>query len=214
MSERSKKFKGKIRACRGIARTGGVIAAASMALVSRGYGEALRYQINDHLPPGPEQGYDIDQDGDLDVFFNWDDPIGVQMEGERYSYGGAGNTGWVFLDPMFSHVKGFVADEWIGHTHDNVAARVGYLNLGESGPFYNPPSPLYAGFCFVGPDTLYRYAWAELRVTGTEIAGFELDIIAFGYETEPDSTLQAGRPLIPVPTKSASWGEIKSLYGK
>jgi hypothetical protein len=61
---------------------------------------------------------------------------------------------------------------------------------------------------------LLHYAWAELRVTGSLSEGYGLDVIAFGFETEPDSGITTGRPLIPTPTKSASWGEIKALYDK
>ena len=219
MSKRSKKFKDKIRACRGIVRTGGVVAAASMALVSKGYGVAIRYQVNDHIPPStPQQGYDIDQDGDADVFFDTNEFFSARIEAERESYGGAVATvsGFVFLDPIGMYANGFELDEWVSEigVSSSPIIESAWLNVGPDGEFYNQPAPRYAGFTFAGPDSLLHYGWAELRVTGSDLDGYGLDVIAFGYETDPLLTIQAGRPLVPVPTKPTTWGEIKSKFGK
>lgn len=215
MSKRSKKFKGKIRACQGVARTGGVIAAASIALVSKSYGVAVRYQVNDHIPPGGQQGYDVDQDGVEDVSFDTlIDPTGVQMEAEKRAYGGGEVTCYVFVNQDSVTVKGFAAGDLVGYQLGNYLTESGLLNLFDDGPFYNQPEPRYAGFFFVGPDSLRHNAWAELRVTGSFAEGYGLDVIAFGYETEGDIPLQAGLPYIPIPTKSVSWGQIKAMYGE
>jgi hypothetical protein len=208
MSKRSRKFKGKVHACRSVARTGGIVAVASMAIVSKGYGIGIRYQENDHIPPGEAQrGYDIDQDGDHDIFF---DTIGLMMEAEKRAFGGGEITCHVFTNTGSINVMALSAGEWI----PPAGGADNWGLLGEADDFYNQPSPRYAGFTFLGPDSLEHYGWAELRVTGSLAEGRGLDVVAFGYETEPSTFIQAGLPLVPIATKSVSWGQIKALYGE
>jgi len=46
-------------------------------------------------------------------------------------------------------------------------------------------------------QTTFHWAWAELNVT----SDYDVEVVAFGYETEPDTPIQAG---VPEPNSLAS----------
>ncbi|MHC4215890.1 MAG: hypothetical protein ACYSWP_21280 [Planctomycetota bacterium] len=215
MKKSSKKLKRKLHAYRDIALTGGVVATVSLSLASRLHGEAVSYWVNDHIPPSTtDQGYDIDGDGDDDVYFHTYSSS-VVMEAERDAMGGGCQT-LCFSNILIEGnlVQGLEKGQLV-YVHNksfNISAN---LHSGDSGPFYNQPSPRYAGFNFVraGADSTVN-AWVELVVTGSVAEGLGLNVIAFGYETEPIIGIEAGYPALPVATKNTSWGAIKSLFKK
>lgn len=210
MTERSRKFKAKMRACGTIARAGGVVAAASLAIVSKGYGEALRFQLDDHIPPytpGP-QTYDLDGDGNGDVSFDVSSGFAVFMEAERFSYGGGIYQTCVIIMNESGAAKGHEAGILINNLY-----QAGYSVASLGDEFYAPSSPRYAGFHFVhDPDSTLHMAWMELAVTGTFETGYGLDVIAYGYETDPGVGILTGYPEAPLSVEHATWGEIKALF--
>lgn len=192
MSKRSRRFKAKMQACKGIAKTGGVVAAASMALVSKGYGEVIRVQLGDYIPPDEAAGYDLDGDGDVDVCFYTSNFEGYAptMTSESYAYGGNLYSCFVITDTLSSVATGHEANVFINNMTPPTGRQLAYLE-----DFFNQPSPRYAGFffCNQAADTTFHQAWIELEVTGTPY-NHGLNVIAYGYETHPLVGLFTGRP--------------------
>ena len=213
MKKRSRKLRAKMRACRTVARAGGVMTAASLMLVSKGYSEALRFQVDDNIPPyTPElQGYDLDGDGDSDIYFNVSLGYAVSMEAEKYSYGGGPQQTCAVIVNEFNFVKGHEA----GILINNVDPPAGQSSGPLSDEFTAPSSPRYAGFFFCHEaDSTFHQAWIELEVTGTIETGYGLDVIAYGYETEPDTGILAGYPQTPTSAERSTWSKIKALLGE
>ena len=209
MHNRSKKLKRKIRTCAGLTGSGTLIAAATLGLVSKGYGEIVYLQLDDHISPNSQLGYDIDGDGNIDVNFMtgngslWGLPFaGASMRAEYHMLSGCtfGVCGTVVrYDSLgYSLALPHQAGELIYGSFQDLCYTPGdnpaWLALGSSGPFFEPTSPRYAGFSFVtvAPETLSYNAWAELEVTEPRPGEYELDVIAIGYETEPFVGIEAG----------------------
>jgi hypothetical protein len=181
-----------MQACRGIAQTGGIVAAASMALVSKGYGEVIRVQLDDYIPPDGVAAYDLDGDGDGDITFDTTNYEGYapRMIAETYAYGGASHSCFIIVDSAVL-ATALDANVFINNmSPDTTGQRSGYLDN-----FYNQPSPRYAGFffCNEAADTTLHQAWIELEVTGTA-HNYGLNVIAYGYETEPLAGIFTGQP--------------------
>jgi hypothetical protein len=216
MQHCSRKLKNKIRVCGGITRTGGVIAAASLAVVSKSNGEPVRYKYNQHIPTGTTRSYDINQDGWPDVLFDTTHPLGVHMQMLAWENDTA-FKGLFIVNPWDAGnpTQGMVKGHYYGEIIDLVTPShtVGTMNDGDVGDFFDAHPTRYAGFYFFGPDTLRHAGWAEIRITGPdEFDMYGLDVLAIGYETEPETPIIAGEPLIPVPVEKTSWGRIKALY--
>jgi hypothetical protein len=217
MQHSSRKLKDKIRTCGNITRTGGVIAAASLAVVSKTYGEPIRWQYNDHIPAFSGQGYDVDHDGRDDIYFDTSWSEGVLMQMLAWGNDTVVDVGSIIVNHADTY---YPADMVVGHLFGDPIDLIdqgntsGYLNhMDMEGPFFESTSPRYAGFYFFGPDSVAHNGWAELRVTEPMPFMFELDVIAIGYETEPvDVPIFAGQPLIAVAVEKSSWGRIKALY--
>ena len=207
MFNRSKKLKRKLRSCAGLTGSGTLVAAASLGLVSKGYGAIVTLQLNDHISPNSQLGYDIDGDGDLDVTFRTgtiDTPpvTGASMKAEFMFVGGCtyGICGSVVrYDSLgYSFIKPHQAGELIsgyGSPCSYPGSDASWLTIGSGGPFFEPTSPRYAGFSFVQhvpPDTLVYNGWAEIEVTEPQPGVYDLDVIAIGYETEPFIPVPAG----------------------
>ena len=217
MQHCNRRLKNKIRTCGSITKTGGVVAAASLAVVSQVHGQPVRWQWDDHIPSGDSRSYDVDHDGYPDIRFDTMGTPGVQMqmlawENDTLTLGALIVNTWDTMDPSYA-VKGHVYQELIDAAYGPVfLAEYGPLNTLSSGPFFETPSPRYAGFYFFGADSLPHNGWAELRVTEPSPGLYELDVIATGYETEPGIPILAGEPLAPVAVEKSSWGRIKELY--
>jgi hypothetical protein len=175
--------------------------------VSKGHGAIVELQLNDHVPPNSELSYDIDGDGELDVTFRTGTLVdfytaGTGMKAEFLQYGGCtfGICGSIVRYDSLGY--SIVQDLQAGELISGVAVPcmrgnpgLSWLTVGSTGPFFEPTTPRYAGFCFVStpsPDTLLYNAWAELEVNEPQPGEYDLEVIAIGYETEPFTPVPAG----------------------
>jgi hypothetical protein len=209
MHSRSKKLKRKLRACAGLTGSGTLVAAASLGLVSKGHSAIVTLQLNDHVAPNSQVSYDVDGDGELDVTFRTGTAsslsiTGASMAAEFLQIGGCtfGVCGSIVrYDSLgYSLVQAHQPGELISTSATPCSRGVNFynaawLNIGSSGPFFEPTSPRYAGFGFVAStvgDTLLYNGWAEVQVTEPTPGDYELEVIAIGYETDPFTPVPAG----------------------
>jgi hypothetical protein len=193
MKQHKKGRKSRKRRLWQIQQTGSLAAAFSLAAVCQGYGAQVYVPANDVVNLDDYKYYDLDGDGTND-FLLWGDSADscFLFEGRTYS-GACENV--VMADTMLgiTIAKAYTAGANIGETVDPFVRERVRLNLGSSGPFYNTDSPRFAGFrmCIAETESTYsnHWGWAHLNVT----PDLELEVIAFGYEDVPDTSI---RPLV------------------
>jgi len=234
VKSRSRKLKRKIRACAGVTGAGGLVAASSLGLVSKAYGTAVRTQHNDTIPHGTSLSYDIDDNGIPDITFNILSFDGVKMEAETtclisscvfHSCLWCGDVIKTPSTPLVEvHAQGESIPPSVGTCApmdqcEEPTVQDGVIHspvLG--GGFLNPTSPRYAGFSFVGSDPVthllqIQTGWAELEITEVYPGIYDLEVIAIGYETDRNTTIQAGYPLTPTAVENEIPPAVVELFG-
>ena len=127
--------------------------------------------------------------------------LGPQGCGRRSSnYGGGYYVSCFMIVGGSDDVVAHDPDIFINNMEPLSGSAWGYLT-----EFYAQPSPRYAGFFFYdAADSSLHQAWIELEVTGTPEDGQGLDVIAYGYETDPLVGILTGQPEEPSAIKESA----------
>jgi hypothetical protein len=202
MSLQSKRFQRKFRDCFGLTRVGAIAAAASVGIAGDGVADPVRVEVNEILPASSSKTYDINGDGRDDVTFDYSTYSDWYIDPSDYAPPGTtGNvTVGVLLDEYLIFAHGHAAGDLVPGVM-TALQDAAPLHAGDTGPFYDQSSPRFAGLYLAlgdttgGVDPTVHWAWAQLNVT----PDFDLEIIAFGYESDPSTSITAGDPPQSVP---------------
>jgi len=167
-------------------KIGTLAAAASLAAACEGYAEVVLVPINETIPAGSLKTYDLDSDGFDDITFDSTNMIDILMWAGAYSTPSGSVTAGVVIDPdnpgyLLAHQACDSIPKMLGVTQDSGVFPAIFFDQ-------NPVQ--YAGFWFC-PDSLLNrhYAWVEANVHS---ASGDLEILAFGYEDQPETPILTG----------------------